>query len=267
MEFGVLSGIVVQAQLFFLIFARIFALIQISPLLSSRAIPQVAKIGLSLFVSSTILPWVADMGYIIPESGLIYAMLLLGEVLVGLALGFLLVLIYAAFQVAGQFFSLQMGFGASQVFDPMAQIRLPLMGQFLNLVAMFVFVSIEGFQRIFLVGVYRSFEAVRAIDFVTERQSFFRLIFSGLSTLFEQALVISFPILGTLFLIHVTMGLLAKAAPQMNLLMLGFPIAIMVAFLILFLSMPFIMETFGRIIDGSFFGILEMLDTMRQGSG
>ncbi len=68
----------------------------------------------------------------------------------------------------------------------------------------------------------------------------------------------AFPIFGTLFLVSITTGLLAKAAPQMNLLMLGFPMAILVAFFILIMVVPILMNTFGAILDNSF-GILQGL--------
>lgn len=262
-----LTAFVEQFQIFLLVFARVFALISIAPLISSTAIPGIARVGLAFFASIAVFPVVVTQGYIIPEIGLGYVALIIGEALIGLIMGFLLVVIFAAFLVAGQFFSLQMGFGASEVFDPLAQIQIPIMGQFLNLIAMFLFIIVEGFQRIFLVGVLRSFEAAKAIDFVAEKDYILRMIIGSLSGLFEQALIISFPILGTLVLVSVSMGLLAKAAPQMNLLMMGFPVAIGVAFLVLFLSLPFMVEGFARIIDLSFITILEMLDRVKEAAG
>ena len=253
-----IDDIAANAQVFLLVLARVIALVQVAPLISSAAIPQIAKIGISFFAAVVVFPWVQSIGYPIPESGLAFAALILGEALVGIIIGFILQIIYAAFLVAGQFFSLQMGFGASQVFDPLAQIQIPIMGQFLNVIAMFVFISIGGFQRIFLVGVYRSFEAVRAVDFVLQREYIFRLFLTSLGELFQHSLLIAFPIVGTLFLVSISMGLLAKAAPQMNLLMMGFPIAIAVSFLILFLTLPLLMEAFGRIIDASFLKLLEL---------
>ena len=162
---------------------------------------------------------------------------------------------------AGQFFSLQMGFGASEVYDPLAQIEVPLMGQFLNLVGMLTFLVISGAQKLMLVGVYRSFQALRAVDLVLGRQVLFPYLVRSLGQLFMQALTISFPILGTLVLVYVTMGLLAKAAPQMNLLLMGFPIAIGTAFIILILLMPLLVGTFSRLIDGGF----DTLATIIQG--
>ena len=139
------------------------------------------------------------------------------------------------------------------------------MGQFLNLLAMFTFVSVGGFQKIFLYGVERSITTVRAVDFVIGKDFILRTLFSGLGRIFEQGLIIAFPILGTLFLVSVTMGLLAKAAPQMNLLMLGFPIAISVAFVVILLIAPLLVNTFSKIIDGSFETVLKLFGAVRGG--
>jgi len=247
-----------QSQLFFLIFARIFALLAVAPLMNSSSIPNLARVSLALLTSFLVFPGVAASGYPIPQQGLQYALLILGEVLVGILTGFFLVLVFAVFQLAGQLFSLQMGFGASQVFDPLSQIQIPLVGQFLNIIGMLIFVTISGFQQLFMIGVARSFEALRAVDLVLIREDIALEIMSRLSRLFEQALIIAFPILGTLFLIYVGMGLLGKAAPQMNLLILGFPISIFVAFLLLMVAMPVLAEAFERVIGEGFELILRM---------
>ncbi len=247
-----LDELVAGAQLFFLLFVRIIAMIMFAPLLSSGSIPRIAKIGLALLSASLVFPMVQASGYLIPDSGLAYAMIAIGEAMIGIIMGFILAIIYAAFQTAGQMFSLQMGFGASQVFDPLAQIEIPLLGQFLNLVAMFVFVFTQGFQKIFLTGVYYSFQSVRAVDLVLLRDDLLMTMLRSLSELFQNALIIAFPILGTLFLIQIVMGLLGKAAPQMNLLVMGFPISIGVAFLIILVTIPFLMESFDRLIGVGF---------------
>ena len=207
---------------------------------------------------------VHSSGYPIPQTGLGYALLAIGEAMIGIIAGFMLTLVYAAFQTAGQMFSLQMGFGASQVFDPLAQIQIPLLGQFLNLVAMFVFVFTKGFQRIFLTGVYYSFQSIRAADLVLLRGDLVTTMIRGLAGLFQNALIIAFPILGTLFLVQVVMGLLAKAAPQMNLLMMGFPISIGVAFLIMLVTIPYIMEAFDRLLTLGFEELLIMFRAGRE---
>ncbi len=252
------TQLVGDAQVFLLIFARIAALVLAAPLTSSSSIPNLAKMGLALLAATLVFPGVQTAGYPIPENGLAYALLVAGEAMVGLVMAFFLVIVYAIFQLAGQMFSLQMGFGASQVFDPLAQIEIPIMGQFLNIVAMFVFVTVSGFQRIFLIGVDRSFRVFRAVDLVAIREDIVTEVVGRLSRLFEQALIISFPILGTLVLVYVAMGLIAKAAPQMNLLILGFPISIGVTFLVIFVAMPFVVEAFDRVIEEGFMLLLRV---------
>lgn len=252
------SELIDNTQVFLLVLARVFAMLRLAPISSSTNVPRIARIALSFFCAVLVLPAVLDGGYTVPASGAAYILLLIGEAMVGIVLGFFLTVVFSAFLVAGQFFSLQMGFGASQVFDPLAQVQIPVMGQFLNIIAMFVFISTGGLQKIFLFGVEGSFAALRAIDLVGSSDFVLRTMISGLGKLFEQALIIAFPILGTLILVYVTMGLLAKAAPQMNLLLLGFPIAISAAFLILFLTLPLLMGVISRIIDASFAGILEL---------
>ena len=238
-------------------------MVEITPLISSTAIPQVAKIGLSFFLATLILPGVVESGYALPSQPLHYFLLVLGEALIGIIIGFFLVLIFAVFQLAGQFFSLQMGFGASQVFDPLGQIEIPLMGQFFNIVAMFVFISAGGLYKFVMTGVYHSFQVIKVFDLVSGRQPLLDFFTGSLARLFESSLTIAFPILGTLFVVSVTMGLLAKAAPQMNLLMMGFPIAIGVAFLVLLMVLPLMMNTFSRIIDMGFDSLAGLINDMK----
>ncbi len=251
----ILERIAVAAPLFFLIFVRIYALVRVSPITSSAAIPGIARVGITFFTGFAVFPSVLASGYVIPQSVMGFVLLAVGEALIGIITALFLVVMFAVFQLAGQFFSLQMGFGASQVFDPLAQIEIPLVGQFLNMVAMMVFVISSGLQRIFLYGVLGSFSAMRAVDIAAARGDLFSLVASSLGGLFQQSLVLAFPILGTLFLLQITMGLFGKAAPQMNLLMLGFPAAIGLAFLIIFLILPFLVEAFDGIIDNAFYQI------------
>jgi len=239
-------------SLFLLIAARILALIETAPLLSGEGIPQVAKVGLAGLTAVAILPAVRAAGYAIPADGAAYALLLVGEALIGVIMGFFLTILYSAFTTAGQFFSLQIGFGAMETFDPLAEIEIPVMGQFLNLIAMFVFVATEGFQKLFIIGVQGSFKAMRAVDLVSRREEIVLFLGRATGALFLQSLILSLPVLGTLFIITVALGLLSKAAPQMNLMTEGFPISLMVTFFIMLVSLPMMMEAFSRLIDAGF---------------
>jgi len=237
---------------FLLIAVRALALIETAPLLNSASVPQVAKIALagfaaySSFSSSLVKTWV------ISPFGISFVFLIIGEALIGIILGFYISLIFSAFSTAGQFFSLQMGFGASETFDPLSQIENPLLGQYLNLVAMLVFVTIDGFRELFLGGFWRSLQSINVMSLVAGRENIVTMVLAGLSKLFLDAIIISMPILGTLFLVSLSTGLISKAAPQINILSEGFPISITIAFLLIFTTLPFMTEAFSRVIGSGF---------------
>jgi flagellar biosynthetic protein FliR len=145
-----------------------------------------------------------------------------------------------------------MGFGASETFDPLSQMENPLLGQYLNIVAMLVFLVTGGFQELFLGGFWRSIQTISSVSLVQGRDHIISMMLSGLSGLFLDAIIISMPILGTLFITSLTTGLISKAAPQINILSEGFPISITVAFVLIFASMPFMVEAFSRVIEIGF---------------
>ncbi|HUX38989.1 MAG TPA: flagellar biosynthetic protein FliR [Rectinemataceae bacterium] len=246
-------------NLFLLIAARVLALIEVAPLLSGDEVPQAAKVGLAGFAASAVFPSVKAAGYPIPDDGAAYALLLLGEAMIGLIMGFFLNALYSAFQAAGQLFSLQIGFSAMETYDPLAQVELPLVGQFLNLAAMFVFLVSDGFNKLFLIGVQGSFHAMRAVDLVTRRDDIVDFLSKAVGALIQQSLVLAMPILGILFIMTIALGLLSKAAPQMNLLTEGYPITLTAAWLIMIATMPFMAEAFSRMIDGGFGDLARML--------
>jgi flagellar biosynthetic protein FliR len=243
---------------FLLIAARALAMIEVSPLLSSEAIPQVAKIAMAGFAAYAAFPSSLAQSWVLEPYGLSFIFLLFGEALIGIIIGFYMTLIFAAFSTAGQFFSLQMGFGASETFDPLSQIENPLMGQYLNLVAMLVFLTVGGFQELFLGGFWRSLQTINAVSLVEGREQIVGMFLSGLSRLFMDAIIISMPILGTLFLTTLTTGLISKAAPQINILSEGFPISITVAFLLIIASLPFMTEAFSNVINAGFRSIEDL---------
>ncbi|MDR1566042.1 MAG: flagellar biosynthetic protein FliR [Treponema sp.] len=251
-EDRIINEILAAAPAFLLIAVRALAMIETAPLLSSDSIPQVAKISLAGFAAYAAFPSALVRDWVLAPFGLSFIFLLIGEAIIGIITGFFLTIIFSAFSTAGQFFSLQMGFGASETFDPLSQIENPLLGQYLNLVAMLVFVTVNGFRELFLGGFWRSLQSINAMSLVTGRENIVAMLLAGLSRLFLDAIVISMPILGTLFLTSLATGLISKAAPQINILSEGFPISITVAFILIFATLPFMTEAFSRVIDAGF---------------
>ncbi len=258
-----IEDLVKNAPSFILVAARCAAFIMTVPLLSTRAVPRVAKIALAGYIAFIAYPiafndlwqteeYQAAMNLFNGAFTLEYTMLLLGEAMIGIILGFYVSIMFAAFSSAGQFFTFQMGFGASEVYDSLSQIENPLMGQYLNLIAMIVFLQVNGFQQLFLGGIFRSFGTINAFTLVSHKGDFLSLMLTSLSSLFFDAMMIALPMVGTLFLVTVTMGILSKAAPQMNLLSEGLPITILTAFFLLTLLLPHMIDFFIQSFDRAF---------------
>lgn len=252
-----IDTIVANASVFLLIAVRCFAFLRTMPLFSMRTVSSIVRIALAGYMAYFLLPsvdyntYAAFVGF---ENGfnLYFILVLIGEALIGVIMGFFISMIFAAFSTAGQFFAFQMGFSASEVYDSLSQVENPLMGQYLNLIAMLIFMQTNAFQLLFLDGIKASIASLNAYSLVAGNSPLVKILISGLTKLFANALVISLPVMGSLLLVSICMGILSKAAPQMNLLSEGFPIMMLFSFFILTVSMPSICDFFTRAFYSGF---------------
>lgn len=265
-----LDSILSKAPLYLLIFVRCFALILTLPMFSMRSASRIAKVALAGYLSFFIMG-VVNLSVYNPyfnEDGVFslqFILLLIGEGLIGVIMGFFITMVFSAFSTAGQFLAFQMGLSAASSYDALSQVENPLMGQFFNLVAMLIFMQTHWFQKLFLQGLVRSFESLNAFSIVTANEKIVNFMLKGLTSLFADALVIALPVMGTLFLITVCTGLLTKAAPQMNLLSEGFPIMILVAFTIIAFVMPNIIDFFVRSFNKGFADLQQLFASISGG--
>lgn len=261
-----LDQILAAAPQFLMICVRCFALIMTLPLFSARSIPRKAKIALTGYLAFLIFPNVDFSPYagLIGDDGafsLQYVLLLAGEGMIGVIMGFYVSIIFAAFSTAGQFFAFQMGFSASEVYDALSQVENPLMGQYLNLIAMLVFFQSRWINILFGKILVSSF-SVNALMLVESRRAIVDFLLHGLTKLFADAFMIALPIMGTLMLISVVMGMLSKAAPMMNLLSEGFPIMILTSFFIITMLMPTLIDFFLSSLVSGFNGVQMFINKM-----
>ncbi len=250
--------IVGQFQLGLLIVMRLFGMIVVAPFFSSVLIPMRIKAVLAVGITIVIFPILSkQMNVEIPDNLIDYVILVANEVIIGVSLGLVIAVIFGLFQLAGQFFSIQMGFGISEVFDPLSQIHVPLVGQFLTLLGTMIFLHLQG-HVLLIEGVYESFYKIPVLDLVKSSKPLSQLLITVFSDMFTVALKISLPIIGTLFIVTLGMGLLAKFAPQMNILMLGFPIYITVGFVMIVILLPYIVENGKAVMDIYFKKIFQL---------
>jgi flagellar biosynthetic protein FliR len=251
-----------QFQIFTLVFARFLALFSVAPGYSGDSLPFFSRFALA-FISAAIITPVADM----PESLVrdlerAYILIVLEQAVIGIFIGIAMQFLFAAYQLAGEFFSVQMGFGISEVLDPMSQVSMPVIGTLKNLVALFVF-FVSGAHTYLVQALAFSVERVPHLGFsflkqgVLQNQLFkyFALLSGGM---FVAALKIALPVIGCLLLVSVTLGIMSKAAPQMNMLVLGFSVKIVVGFVVLAVLAPLLVQTMFAEMDRS----ISMLDAM-----
>lgn len=266
-----LDQIVASAPVFLLVAGRCFALIMTLPLFSLRNVSRLSKVAFTGYFAYLVMPhvnaavyapYIADGAF-----SLHYVLLLAGEVLLGIITGFYISIIFSAFSTAGQFFAFQMGFSASEVYDALSQVENPLMGQFFNLIAMLIFLQNHWAQRLFSQALVSSFDSISAISIVTGREKIVTFLLGSLSHLFVDAFIIALPIMGTLLLINVAMGILSKAAPMMNMMSEGFPTMILVSFFIIMALMPNLCEFFSHSFEAAFKNLERLFLVLSRGGG
>ncbi|MBS7261738.1 MAG: flagellar biosynthetic protein FliR [Treponema sp.] len=262
-----LDSILLKAPYFLLVYARCFTMIITLPLFSMRSVPRVAKLALSFYMAFMMFSGVDFSVYesVVTENqafSVQYLLLVLGEGLIGVIMGFFIQIIFAAFSTAGQLFAFQMGFSAASAYDALSQVENPLMGQYLNFIAMLVFLQNRWFQKIFISGLMGSFKALSAYSIATGTESVARFMLKGLTNLFADALIIALPVMGTLLLVSIATGLLSKAAPQMNLLSEGFPVMILLAFFLILNMLPAMSDFFTRSFNQGLKDLTDLFATL-----
>jgi flagellar biosynthetic protein FliR len=239
---------------------RMSSMMAIAPFYSSGIIPFRIRALVAFLVTLVIFPMVASgKAFMLTGNMGEYALMVLREVTIGVYIGFLISVIFAAFQLAGQYFAVQIGFGINEVIDPLAQVSIPLVGQLKNLIGLLVFLAING-HHFLIQAVYRSYELVPLFSIDSAASAgLLKFMAHAFSGMFVIALKISLPVVATVFLISVSMGILAKAAPQMNIMMLGFPFKIAVAFGVMVLISPLIVRVIQVSLERSFKFITKVL--------
>lgn len=250
-------------ELFFLVFTRLFGMLAVAPLFSSSVLTPSLRAMLAFTVSIVVFPIVTRQPPHIPDGMYLYGAMAASELLIGIIIGFLASIFFSVFQMAGQFFSLQIGLSISEVLDPISQEEIPVIGQFLTLIGTLVFVAIGG-ERFLLDAVVRSFQVLPVLDF-SNPELMKRLTDGFVSTtgqMFVLSLKLSMPLMGTLTILMISLALLSKAAPMMNIFMVGFPVQLAVGFVSLILIAPMLGSASAIILEIMHREILNLLGAL-----
>lgn len=224
---AILTDLAPHAVLFMLIATRLSAMMAVAPVLGSRTVPMRVKAGLVVLISFIALPLVAAEGGAVPTNGIAIAGLVAKEALIGFAFGLIAQMLFAAVLTAGAYVDLGAGFAIAQSFDPASNTTVSILGRYYNLVAITAFVAMGGVQLL-VGGVVRSFllapplgslDLMAVIAGVLDRADDILLI----------AVQLSAPLLGAMVVADITLGIISRSVPQMNVFIVGLPIKMAVA--------------------------------------
>lgn len=245
--------------IFLLIFIRLVGITITSPIFSSSIIPPAVIIGLMFLVAIILFPFASESLKIsIPIDTWSYILLLGNELFIGFSIGLFISIIFTTFQVAGEFFSYQMGLGISEVLDPLSEVEVPVISQVFQVFAMLIFISINGMEYEILV-LRKSFELVRYVDFSMKVSALMPQVIVLFRDLFLISLQIAIPIIVTLLILNITLGIISKFAPQVNIFMVGINIQVIIGFILILLYIPFFSTFASNLFNNIFVRIVSWL--------
>lgn len=226
-------------------FIRIGAALMAAPLFGSRALPVRIRLALAVLITVALAPALPPMPPLAVFGGEAL-LILVQQVLIGIALGLLLHLLFEAVQLGAELISLTMGLSFAQMADPLRGVPSPVLGAFLNLLAVLSFLALGGHLAL-LDWLAASFKALPVGPQGLGVQALRGLADEG-SRLFAGGLLMALPALCALLLVNLGFGVMSRAAPSLNLMGVGFPISLTAGLAMLALSLSGIQSLFARLL-------------------
>jgi len=216
-------------------FLRVLAVFSVAPVFSMRSIPMRVKIGLAFLVALCAQGVLVDPP-VISVNGREALGAVAQQVAVGMAIGFAVRLVFTAVEMAGEFIGLQMGLNFASFFDPASNAQVSAVARFFSYMSMLLFVVING-HLLILMAVVKSFDRFPVDGNFLQALSQMRLYELG-GSLFSSALWIALPMIGLLLFVNLTLGIISRVAPQMNIYSVGFPVTLTVGLLGITATLP-----------------------------
>lgn len=251
--------IIPQFSVLLLIFVRISSFFVAVPFFSYRTIPPQLKIILALMLA-----WImyyTIQAEAIPIDGN-YILLIIKEAMVGLVIGLAAAIVISIVQIAGGFIDFEMGFAMANIVDPLTGAQSPLLGHFFNTLILFVLISING-HHLILDGIFYSYEFIPINSYPNFGDEGIALFATKLIvTVFALAFQMSAPMVVTLLLVTLAIGITGKTVPQLNIFVVGFPLKIMVGFIVLFISMAIMIQVMQEVIELMIISMRELMQLL-----
>jgi flagellar biosynthetic protein FliR len=250
------TQIALFVQQFFLPFARIGALLMTMPVIGTRVVPARARIIAAFFLTIMVVPFMPPL-QVAPSLSLGTLILVLHEILIGVALGFGLQVVFQVCVLAGQYLAMKMGLGFASMNDPTNGVQTTVLSQFFLVLVTLTFVVVNG-HLLLIELLLQSFRTLPPTRFQFEPAQAFQVVNLG-GWLFASALVISLPVLTALLVVNMAFGIMSRAAPQLNIFAVGFPFTLMCGMLLVWLGLGTFGMHFEEIFAAGFVFAHELL--------
>lgn len=233
------------------VLARVAGIFSVAPIFGNARVPPQVRVILSAALALAIAPIAAVPGGLTEASLPVVVLGLVREAVVGLAIGFVATLVLSAAQIGGELIDHEIGFGLSSTIDPLTNVQMPVMAKFLQLFATLIFL-VSGAHHWLIRALADSYTLIRPGSALA-LEALSQPMMDIFVAVFLTGLKIAGPILGVLLLCDVCLGLVARTTPQLNLLMVGFPLKIGVGILAFLVALPAIAVVLAQLM-GSIYG-------------
>ncbi|MBC3917367.1 flagellar biosynthetic protein FliR [Undibacterium sp. CY18W] len=217
---------------------RILGMIAVAPPFGNNTVPVQIKLALGIVLSLIVAPTLPAMPALDPVS-LNGILVLSQQLIIGIGMGFVMRVVFSAIEMAGEVAGLTMGLGFATFFDPQTQGRSSAIAQFLVLTATLLMLT-ANVHLSMLATLVESFQTIPISTTFQTGLNYQKMALWG-EQIFSVGMHLSLPIVAALLVTNVALGILTRAAPQLNLFGIGFPITIGVGFLMLALIMPYLL--------------------------
>ena len=238
---------------FFFPLARILALLTAAPPFNNQGLNTRTRLVLGLAIALAITPALPKIAAIDPASGL-GLLILAQQLVIGLAMGFAMRLVFTAIDLAGTMISNQMGLGFATAYDPQSAAQTAVISQFLGMLSLLVFLAIDGHLMV-IATLGRSFMVLPISANAIASSSWLNIANAG-GLIFSSGVLLSLPVVVALLIANIALGVLGRVAPQLNLMAIGFPITIVLGFCALIVSLSYLATPLQQLFE---FGLQSML--------
>jgi flagellar biosynthetic protein FliR len=241
---------------FFWPFVRISAMMMAAPVFGARLMPVRIRLLMAFAFSLIAIPMLPEVPYIDPVS-LSAVSIIVQQVLIGLAMGLMMQMVFQALVIAGEAIANGMGLGFARMMDPANGVQVPVISQFLIIIATLLFVVLNG-HLMMIDMVVRSFHILPISASGLSAQGLWQVVSWG-SQMFIGGVLVAIPVVTALLVVNISMGVITRAAPQLNIFAVGFPMMILLGFVFLMMATPSMLARFTHMMMDNFDAVQALL--------